>query len=242
VRLALPLCSRRSFTSLICVFGTIFRQRRVMQESRKLAAEHRDDDISSDHSVFGANFKFDIQPTTIEFENVGCVWSRRLLSNAATTITVGLVRALSTRRLTLKNAPKGTPPILSGVTGRIPPASLTALMGPSGCGKTTFMNAILGRTSYGVRCGTIKVNGVPDALVRSRGLVGFVPQDDIVHGSMTVYQNLYYHAELRLPRSTTKEMKMEHVQHVINVLGLSKVQDAVVGTPERRGVSGGRAP
>jgi len=201
------------FTSLICVFGTIFRQRRVMQESRKLAAEHRDDDISSDHSVFGANFKFDIQPTTIEFENVG---------------------------LTLKNAPKGTPPILSGVTGRIPPASLTALMGPSGCGKTTFMNAILGRTNYGVRCGTIKVNGVPDALVRSRGLVGFVPQDDIVHGSMTVYQNLYYHAELRLPRSTTKEMKMEHVQHVINVLGLSKVQDAVVGTPERRGVSGGQ--
>ena len=43
--------------------------------------------------------------------------------------------------LKLNKAKPDTPPILQGVTGRIPPRSLVALMGPSGCGKTTFMNA-----------------------------------------------------------------------------------------------------
>ena len=41
------------------------------------------------------------------------------------------------------------------------------------------------------------------ASLRSR--IGMVPQDDVVHGQLTVNQALMYAAELRLPPDTTKE-------------------------------------
>lgn len=194
------------------------RRQRMHLASQKLAALHSDDDV---RSGFGQEFREaaangvkTIEPASIEFKDVG---------------------------LTLNNAKPGTPPILQGVTGRVPPGSLVALMGPSGCGKTTFMNAMLGRTPYGTTTGTVCVNGDADMpLLKKKGLAGFVPQDDIVHANMTVFQNLYYHALLRLPASTPHEQKVAHVQHVIKVLGLGKVQDHIVGCPERRGISGGQ--
>lgn len=46
----------------------------------------------------------------------------------------------------------------------------------------------------------------------------FVPQDDIVHSDLTVFQNLYYNAMLRLPKQVDVAAKLAHVQDCINVL------------------------
>jgi len=156
---------------------------------------------------------------------------------------------------------KGGKEILSGVTGHFPVGSLIALMGPSGGGKTTFMNALLGRASYANVTGSIKVNGVEDGFRKARNLMGFVPQDDILHADLTVFQNLQYQALLRLPaglgggtqctecivecqgcfnKKVEADLKMKHVEQVIKVLGLDHIQDDIVGTPESRGVSGGQ--
>ena len=88
----------------------------------------------------------------------------------------------------LKNAKPGTPPLLQGVSAKFPSGSLGALMGPSGCGKTTLMNAVINRAPYGEITGEVRANGVPNGLVNCKNVVGFVPQDDTVHGNLTVFQ------------------------------------------------------
>eukprot|EP00008_Paramoeba_atlantica_P008136 CAMPEP_0201474880 /NCGR_PEP_ID=MMETSP0151_2-20130828/367_1 /ASSEMBLY_ACC=CAM_ASM_000257 /TAXON_ID=200890 /ORGANISM="Paramoeba atlantica, Strain 621/1 / CCAP 1560/9" /LENGTH=440 /DNA_ID=CAMNT_0047854803 /DNA_START=83 /DNA_END=1406 /DNA_ORIENTATION=- len=69
--------------------------------------------------------------------------------------------------------------------------------------------------------------------------VAYVMQDDALEGVLTVRENLFYSAMLRLPPSMSKEEKMERVEEVIGLLGLSKCADTKIGTPFLRGVSGG---
>ena len=189
---------------------TSYRQHAMMKASRELAALCKDDDVDAH---FGENLIDEnlFPPAFLEFENVG---------------------------LTLNT--KGRKAIIQGVTGCVPPKSLVALMGPSGCGKTTFMNCLIDRTPYGTRTGRVAVNGEEGSVLTEKGLFGFVPQDDIVHANMTVFQNLYYHALLRLPPGSGREQAERHVQHCIKLLGLEKVQNSIVGTPENRGISGGQ--
>ena len=74
------------------------------------------------------------------------------------------------------------------------------------------MNAVIDRAPYGVVTGEVKVNGITNGLKNVKNIVGFVPQDDTVHGNLTVFQNLYYSAMLRLPSSGNKADKIKHVQ------------------------------
>jgi len=200
---------------LTLVVGTLIAtrgRRRFLAESQRLALEHAQDDVDEG---FAADFRGEshnlVTPASVSFENVG---------------------------LTLKGTHNVT--ILDGVSGTVPPQSLVALMGPSGCGKTTFMNTLLKDTPYGIATGTVKVNNDTSTDLRKDKLCGFVPQDDIVHAELTVFQNLYYNAMTRLPSNMPVEKKKKHVQNVIKVLGLTKVQNALVGSPEKRGVSGGQ--
>jgi ABC-type multidrug transport system ATPase subunit len=74
---------------------------------------------------------------------------------------------------------------LDSVSFSAAPGTLTALIGPSGAGKSTLAQTLAGGIA-------------PDSgIVRFDGSVGMVPQDDIVHGKLTVAQALQYAAELR---------------------------------------------
>ena len=130
--------------------------------------------------------------------------------------------------------------VLKDINGSFPAGSLVALMGPSGGGKTTFMNALLDRAPYGNVTGTITINGVNGGFERVPSQTGFVPQDDVVHANLTVYENLFYNAMLRLPRSVAKPKKIEHVIHVMRVLGIEHIRNNLVGDATRRGISGGQ--
>jgi hypothetical protein len=73
-----------------------------------------------------------------------------------------------------------------------------------------------------------------------RYLIGYVPQDDIVHEDLTVSENMAYAARLRLPGSTGRRQLEQAVQDVLNMLGLGAVQDSIVGSVGSRGISGGQ--
>mgnify|MGYP002775031489 CR=1 FL=1 len=87
--------------------------------------------------------------------------------------------------------------ILCSVTGKLSPGRVTAVMGPSGAGKTTFLNALAGKAYSNTTTGVILINGKPDPISCYKKIIGFVPQDDIVHGNLTVEENLWFSARYR---------------------------------------------
>lgn len=96
--------------------------------------------------------------------------------------------------LTLKGKNKH---LLRCVTGKIMPGRVSAVMGPSGAGKTTFLSALVGKTTGCTRTGSILINGKDESIHSYKKIIGFVPQDDIVHGNLTVEENLRFSARCR---------------------------------------------
>ena len=79
---------------------------------------------------------------------------------------------------------------------------MLALMGPSGSGKTTLLNVLAHRvaTSSATVQGDLRVNGQAPTLTQFRALNSYVEQEDVLLGSLTVYETLDFAARIALPR------------------------------------------
>ncbi|RWR79394.1 putative white-brown complex protein 30 [Cinnamomum micranthum f. kanehirae] len=139
--------------------------------------------------------------------------------------------------LTLKGKNKH---ILRCVSGKIMPGHVSAVMGPSGAGKTTFLSALCGKATGCTVTGLVLINGKVESIHSYKKIIGFVPQDDIVHGNLTVEENLWFNARCRLSADMPKPDKVLVVERVIEALGLQAIRDSLVGTVEKRGISGGQ--
>jgi ABC-type multidrug transport system ATPase subunit len=118
--------------------------------------------------------------------------------------------------------------LLDNISLTARPGTLTAIIGPSGAGKSTLAKLIAGYTHP--TSGTVSFEGhnihADYASLRSR--IGMVPQDDVVHGQLTVQQALMYAAELRLPPDTTTEDRQAVVEQVLSELEMTQHADTRV--------------
>ena len=87
--------------------------------------------------------------------------------------------------------------------------------------------------------GELRMNGQRYSMHDLKQHAGYVMQDDLLNGNLTVLETLKYTAELRLPRSLSDAERLERVRSVMEQMGLTKVQDVIVGSPLKKGVSGG---
>lgn len=72
--------------------------------------------------------------------------------------------------------------------------------------------------------------------------VGFVPQQDILPPTLTVFEALLFAARLRLPESVTDGEKHRRVHNLLEKLGISSIKDVRIGDVtggKARGISGG---
>jgi ABC-type multidrug transport system ATPase subunit len=110
---------------------------------------------------------------------------------------------------------RGGSRVLEDVSITVGPG-LVALIGASGVGKTMLLE-----TLAGVRlpsAGLVRYFGVPEQSVGR--VVGYVPQDDIVHRDLPLAVMLGYAARLRLPAGTTAAQIQQRVDDVLTGLGL----------------------
>lgn len=116
---------------------------------------------------------------------------------------------------------------------------LIALMGASGAGKSTLLHVLNG--SERPSSGSVLINGIDihKEPKRIEGVIGFVPQDDLLIEDLTVYQNLYYAAKLCFNDKTEQEIDTLVIR-VLEDLGLDSIRDLKVGSPLRKTISGGQ--
>ncbi|KAF4318295.1 hypothetical protein BBO99_00007531 [Phytophthora kernoviae] len=113
-------------------------------------------------------------------------------------------------------------------------------MGPSGSGKTTLLDILADRISSGTVKGGICVNGKTRDVKTFRAVASYVAQEDSLLGSFTALETLEMAARLSLPNSVTHTDIRNHVQTVINEMGLRACEHARVGDIFRKGISGGQ--
>ena len=72
-----------------------------------------------------------------------------------------------------------------------------------------------------------------------KGIIGFVPQDDVLFEELTVYENLYFNAKLCFSDYT--ELKIDTtVKNVLKDLDLLSIKDLKVGSTINKIISGGQ--
>jgi ABC-type multidrug transport system ATPase subunit len=112
----------------------------------------------------------------------------------------------------------------------ISPGQLVAIVGPSGAGKTTLLEAIAGLAR--AVSGTVRFDGIDvyENLGSFRSVLGFVPQDDIIHTDLPLRQTLRYAARLRLPSSSAASEIHAAVHGALDAVGLTGQADVRVGS------------
>jgi len=118
---------------------------------------------------------------------------------------------------------------------------LVGILGGSGVGKSTTLSILNG--TLRPQSGAVLINGynLYNDFEREflKGVIGFVPQDDLLIEDLTVYQNLYYNARMCLNDLPEKKI-IESVNQTLIDLELEEVRDLKVGNPLKKIISGGQ--
>ncbi|KAJ5960867.1 uncharacterized protein N7479_008017 [Penicillium vulpinum] len=132
--------------------------------------------------------------------------------------------------------------LINDISGDVQHGELVALMGPSGCGKTTLLNVLARRAaSSGARVlGENYVNGTQMDSRDFQRVTSYVEQEDVLIGSLTVQETLKFAADLSLPSSVSKVQRMDRIRTLLEAFGIQNQANTLVGTPIRKGISGGQ--
>lgn len=117
--------------------------------------------------------------------------------------------------------------------------NLVGIMGGSGAGKSTLLNVLNGNNKPS--SGKVLINNISihDEREKTEGLIGYVPQDDLLMEELTVFQNLYYNTKLCFSKAGHDEIH-EKVTMLLRQMGLEAISGLKVGDALNNLISGGQ--
>ncbi|KAG8414862.1 hypothetical protein J3459_009728 [Metarhizium acridum] len=114
-------------------------------------------------------------------------------------------------------------------------------MGPSGCGKTTLLNVLARRpTNASDVQAKVLINGNQVSQSAFRQLTCFVEQEDALIGSLTVRETLEFSSRLASTSSLSRKERLLRIDSLLASFGLTSQASTLIGTPIRKGISGGQ--
>lgn len=121
--------------------------------------------------------------------------------------------------------------ILQNISLVIQPKEFVVVVGQSGGGKSTLVDSIAGYRP--ATHGQVIVNGNIDVYKEFdaiRTTIGYVPQKDIIHMELTIFQALDYAARLRMPADTSEAERHQRIQEVMEDLDLAHRRDTQISS------------
>lgn len=166
----------------------------------------------------------------VDFAGFSYLWTKQALQaiDGAGTVRIearGLGKVVA-------DAATGAPKtLLNNIDLAILPGEFVGIFGTSGSGKSTLMDALNGRRPGNE--GGVLYNGADlgRSLDMFRSVIGYVPQQDIVHRRITIRRALQYTARLRLPQDTTDAEIATYIDRVLKQVGLHEKADQPIDTP-----------
>jgi ABC-type multidrug transport system ATPase subunit len=118
-------------------------------------------------------------------------------------------------------------------------SQLIGIMGGSGTGKSTLLNVLNGNLP--LNQGDIYINGYHLQKDKEdlKGVIGYVPQDDLLVEELTVYENLFFNAKLCFDDLSDERIE-EIIDDTIENFDLVEARDLKVGDPINKILSGGQ--
>jgi ABC-type multidrug transport system ATPase subunit len=129
---------------------------------------------------------------------------------------------------------------LDGINFSVNQNELMVIMGPSGSGKTTLLKSFV--QEIFPKDGEIKIDGhnLLSNFSFFQKFIGYVPQDDLLFSNLTVYDNLYFSAKLRLPHIKEKAEIDKRINIILKQTDLFEKRDTRAGDVMHKSLSGGQ--
>jgi ABC-2 type transport system ATP-binding protein len=118
---------------------------------------------------------------------------------------------------------------VDNVTFHVEKGEVFGFLGPNGAGKTTTIRmlcCLIGKTSGEATIGGFSI-GKEDDCQKIRKMVGFLPENVGLYGSLSAYKNLDFYGQLyEVPEAKRKE----NIERLLRLLGIWERREDTVGT------------
>ncbi len=118
---------------------------------------------------------------------------------------------------------------VDGISFHIEEGEVFGLLGPNGAGKTTTVRmlcCLIGKTSGEGRIADYQIGTEADCL-KIRKMIGLIPENVGLYGSLSVYRNLDFYARLY---ERTEQQRKESIERLLRLLGLWENRDRPADT------------